>query len=650
MSTMYPGIVNSPATELDAPIDSAATTFTVINGTALPDAPNLATIGQGEIAETILYLSKSGNTLSDVTRGFEGTSRNWDVSTRIARTFTHYDYEAMRQRHIQSDEEIAEIKQRGEEQGEAIGELQNEMTRHVGDSENPHGVTKEQVELGNVPNYPAATQAQAEAGTNNASLMTPQLTTVAIDSRTRYEDTKGTATALTLTFVPPVTKLFKGLEIKFKLHLTTGPNPTLNVDNLGAKAMYDFSGEAGKVYTVVYDGADFIQASGGSGAKLNVFTGLTEPTKKEGIWIKQNVPITSIRNDLELWFGGQWNNPAMLSFADIPEPRYDHAVAVLGNYVHLVGGNSGSADVSTHYRYDTVTNTWTTLAPLPANKSRHSMAAVGGYLYVMGGQGSGATQNLRYDPIGNVWTELAPLPVGVSTHAAVAIDQYVYLALGGNSGSRAMLRYDTIQNSWTFLALMPEIRSFYAMAAVGTKVYVIGGSSGSSASNTNYCYDTVTNTWATLAPTPTATQNQSCAAVGTKIHIMGTVHYVYDTVTNTWSSEVQLPATRSSSVGAYLNNRIYILGGSPSQVRQSVIAYMFNSKAYPAGTVIIYRTNAQYGVYASELVTPSKPLLGVNTRMLVNFDNVYIHDGADLLQNAETYIGTGTAWQKIKGV
>lgn len=44
---------------------------------------------------------------------------------------------------------------------------------HVSDKNNPHGVTKTQVGLGNVRNYAIATKAQAEAGTDNATYMTP---------------------------------------------------------------------------------------------------------------------------------------------------------------------------------------------------------------------------------------------------------------------------------------------------------------------------------------------------------------------------------------------------------------------------------------------------------------------------------------------
>ncbi|MFA5557954.1 MAG: hypothetical protein WDA59_00635, partial [Methanofastidiosum sp.] len=96
METMYPGKVNSPATVLDGAIDDVVTTINVIDGSVLPNAPNIAVIGTGEDAETILYGAKNANELSSVTRGFEGTAKAWDSGTSIARLFTAYDYNTLK--------------------------------------------------------------------------------------------------------------------------------------------------------------------------------------------------------------------------------------------------------------------------------------------------------------------------------------------------------------------------------------------------------------------------------------------------------------------------------------------------------------------------------------------------------------------------
>ncbi|MEC1178552.1 phage tail protein [Metasolibacillus meyeri] len=54
-------------------------------------------------------------------------------------------------------------------------------TSHANDKNNPHAVTKVQVGLGSVENYSIATQAEAEAGTAVDKYMTPQRTKQAID-------------------------------------------------------------------------------------------------------------------------------------------------------------------------------------------------------------------------------------------------------------------------------------------------------------------------------------------------------------------------------------------------------------------------------------------------------------------------------------
>ena len=61
-------------------------------------------------------------------------------------------------------------------------QVKNEFTDHL-NAENPHGVTKAQVGLGNVSDYGVATTAQAIGGVANNVYMTPQTTRAAIDDR-----------------------------------------------------------------------------------------------------------------------------------------------------------------------------------------------------------------------------------------------------------------------------------------------------------------------------------------------------------------------------------------------------------------------------------------------------------------------------------
>lgn len=95
MATIYPAQANSPQTLLSAQLSADAVTVPVQSAAVLPEAPNLAVIGTGEDCETILYTGKSGNNLTGVTRGFEGTAKAWPAQTVIARNFTAWDFNNM---------------------------------------------------------------------------------------------------------------------------------------------------------------------------------------------------------------------------------------------------------------------------------------------------------------------------------------------------------------------------------------------------------------------------------------------------------------------------------------------------------------------------------------------------------------------------
>jgi len=96
LTTMYSGKINSPATTLDGAIGDSDSTISVVDGSLFPAAPNLAVIGNGANAETILYAGKSSNDLTSVTREFQGDKIAWSSGTVISRNFTAYDYDTQR--------------------------------------------------------------------------------------------------------------------------------------------------------------------------------------------------------------------------------------------------------------------------------------------------------------------------------------------------------------------------------------------------------------------------------------------------------------------------------------------------------------------------------------------------------------------------
>ena len=86
---LYKGQAGSPITYLASDISAVA------DDSALPNAPNIATIGFGENIETVKYGQKSNGVLQEVVRGVEGIPRAWQAGTEVARFFTAYDHNSI---------------------------------------------------------------------------------------------------------------------------------------------------------------------------------------------------------------------------------------------------------------------------------------------------------------------------------------------------------------------------------------------------------------------------------------------------------------------------------------------------------------------------------------------------------------------------
>ena len=106
---MYPAQANTPETSLSGALTAAGTTVNVVDGSVLPEAPNLLTIGaDGSTAETVLMTAKNGNVLT-VTRAQNGTTaRAWSAGDVIARYFTAADQTAMQENIKKLNEDKAE--------------------------------------------------------------------------------------------------------------------------------------------------------------------------------------------------------------------------------------------------------------------------------------------------------------------------------------------------------------------------------------------------------------------------------------------------------------------------------------------------------------------------------------------------------------
>lgn len=125
MLEMYKGVANSPETTITNNINESDTLIYVLDETRVPEPPNLMVLGTGTSAETIKVISIDGNALT-VERGFQGVPRSWNAGTVIARNFTEYDYNALK-------ENIETLKENTDTNADDIVDLQDDLDAHKAD-------------------------------------------------------------------------------------------------------------------------------------------------------------------------------------------------------------------------------------------------------------------------------------------------------------------------------------------------------------------------------------------------------------------------------------------------------------------------------------------------------------------------------------
>lgn len=81
-----------------------------------------------------------------------------------------------------SNTEVIQARGGKKDLNERLTGIDEGISAHIADKKNPHGTTKGDVGLGNVPNWGGATQAEAKAGVNNSKIMTPLRTKESIDT------------------------------------------------------------------------------------------------------------------------------------------------------------------------------------------------------------------------------------------------------------------------------------------------------------------------------------------------------------------------------------------------------------------------------------------------------------------------------------
>ncbi|XP_050373154.1 acyl-CoA-binding domain-containing protein 6 [Argentina anserina] len=246
---------------------------------------------------------------------------------------------------------------------------------------------------------------------------------------------------------------------------------------------------------------------------------------------------------------GSSENWMVLSISgDKPTPRFNHATAVIGNKMIVVGGESGSELLDDVQVLNFDSFTWTTassklyLSPsslplkIPACKG-HRLVSWGKKALMVGGKtepGSDKISVWAFDTETECWSHMeakGDIPIARTGHTVVRASS-VLILFGGEDAKRRKLHdlhmFDLKTLTWLPLHCTgtgPSPRSNHVAALYNDKtLFIFGGSSKSKTLNDLYSLDFETMVWSRIKkrgfhPSPRA----GCCGVlcGTKWYIVG---------------------------------------------------------------------------------------------------------------------------------
>ena len=327
-------------------------------------------------------------------------------------------------------------------------------------------------------------------------------------------------------------------------------------------------------------------------------------------------------------------------------------------YTVLTGDIDPSNDTLTQQTVTTTVSEWIQCANMPhVNKCQATCYDPGeDKIYTFGGYDTGSTCfnfTFKYDPVTDAWSTMTPVPTAIDWIDASVIqwNKKIYI-FGGYDGSAAHnynYIYDIAGDSWSNGANLPA--SLIAAGQViynDSLIYMLGGSTGSAPTTTVHIYNTYTDAWTTGTAMLAADQMEGVAILGDTIWLVGGYDgsSLYSTLylgvidpTNceniTWTAGKGLPDATCFNNGA---TQMYRLGSS----------YLYMVGGF-LGTSVSSITNHawEYNVGLDTWISlPDYPMTITRNDFLV------ARDGADTMEiyvcggdNSGSWTGTDQVWK-----
>ncbi|KAM4818515.1 kelch-like protein 13 isoform 1-T2 [Thomomys bottae] len=223
------------------------------------------------------------------------------------------------------------------------------------------------------------------------------------------------------------------------------------------------------------------------------------------------------------------------SLAPMDAPRYQHGIAVIGNFLYVVGGQSnydtkGKTAVDTVFRFDPRYNKWMQVASLNEKRTFFHLSALKGYLYAVGGRNAaGELPTVEcYNPRTNEWTYVAKMNEPHYGHAGTVYGGVMYISGGitHDTFQKELMCFDPDTDKWIQKAPMTTVRGLHCMCTVGERLYVIGGNHFRGTSDYDdvlSCeyYSPILDQWTPIAAMLRGQSDVGVAVFENKIYVVG---------------------------------------------------------------------------------------------------------------------------------
>ena len=223
-----------------------------------------------------------------------------------------------------------------------------------------------------------------------------------------------------------------------------------------------------------------------------------------------------------------------LHLGEMDMPAYCHCVAVLNDFLYVVGGqemfdNNGSTAMSNVYRYDPRFNRWMKMSNMLETRTDFHVSAIDGYLYAIAGRNhTGPLCSAeRYRVDRNKWEAVADLPHAVCAHSGAPCRGKMYIAGGFASDGfqREVYCYHPKDDKWEPKPRLKTERGLHCMVDYKDRLFCIGGNNKTNGARRDVLstemFDINTEQWTEVAPLFAGQSEAGAAVVDGKIFVVG---------------------------------------------------------------------------------------------------------------------------------